>query len=138
VYGDGTNVRDWIFVDDHVQALLLAMERGVVGRTYTLGGNAQRANIDVVRTICRIVDELRPSLPHGPSEGLIEFVKDRPGHDQRYAVDGQLAARELGFAPKTRFEDGIRATVAWYAGQSRWIDRVRSGTYRERLGLGGP
>lgn len=136
VYGDGSNVRDWIFVDDHVEGLLAALERGVPGGTYLFGGDAERKNIDVVRTICRVLDELSPA---GAShERLIKFVQDRPGHDFRYAIDSSLAQRDLGWRPRRTFERGLRETVAWYLGNQEWSERVQSGASRgERLGLSG-
>jgi dTDP-glucose 4,6-dehydratase len=134
VYGDGKNVRDWLWVEDHAAALLLAAERGEPGETYNVGGNSERANIDVVKTICSALDELRPA--GRPHERLIEFVKDRPGHDRRYAIDPSKIERELGFRPKMSFEEGIRKTVEWYLEHRTWCDRITQGTYRrERLGL---
>jgi dTDP-glucose 4,6-dehydratase len=136
VYGDGSNVRDWIFVDDHVDALLTALERGTPGATYLFGGGAERANLEVVRSICRTLDELQPSAG-GPYERLITFVKDRPGHDFRYAIDSGRARQELGWQPRHRFEEGLRRTVDWYLHNADWCENVLSGAYRgERLGLG--
>jgi dTDP-glucose 4,6-dehydratase len=138
VYGDGQNVRDWLYVEDHCRALRLVAERGVPGETYNIGGNSERANLDVVKLICRIVDHLRPELPHFPCESLINFVADRPGHDRRYAIDAGKICRELGWEPQRSFEEGLAATVAWYLDNSQWIERVSSGEYqRERLGLSG-
>lgn len=136
VYGDGSNVRDWIYVDDHVEGLVAALKRGVPGGTYLFGGDAERRNIDVVRSICRVLDELRPaSAPH---DRLITFVKDRPGHDFRYAIDARVAKHELGWSPQHSFEQGLRETVQWYLDNTQWRDRVKSGAYRgERLGLQG-
>jgi dTDP-glucose 4,6-dehydratase len=136
VYGDGKNVRDWLWVKDHAAALLLAAERGKPGETYNVGGNSERANIDVVHTICAALDELRPAgKPHSK---LIQFVKDRPGHDRRYAIDPSKIERELGFRPTMTFEAGIRKTVEWYLEHRTWCDRISQGTYRrERLGLQG-
>lgn len=121
VYGDGKNVRDWIHVDDHCRGVELTLLKGAPGRAYNFGGDAERANIDVVRTILRILD--RP-------EDLITFVKDRPGHDQRYAMDYTLAERELGFSPNHTFEDGLRRTLDWYAQNEDWLQAVQSGAYR--------
>jgi dTDP-glucose 4,6-dehydratase len=136
VYGDGKNIRDWLFVDDHCRALLLAARRGVPGQTYLVGGRNEWTNIDIVRTICRIVDERRPD-PAGSRERLITYVKDRPGHDRRYAIDPSKIHRELGFAPAVEFGEGIERTVGWYLENQGWCDRVTSGVYRrERLGLG--
>jgi dTDP-glucose 4,6-dehydratase len=136
VYGDGQNIRDWLFVEDHCLAIRRVLEKGRVGEVYNVGGEAERKNLDVVRTICRLVDELKPGLPHGPCESLINFVKDRPGHDQRYAIDIGKISIELGWAPSVDFETGIRRTVEWYLSNPVWIERVTSGKYRgERLGL---
>ncbi|HEY0036205.1 MAG TPA: GDP-mannose 4,6-dehydratase, partial [Longimicrobium sp.] len=136
VYGEGTNVRDWLYVDDHVEALVAVLERGEPGATYAIGGESERRNIDVVRTVCRIVDELRPD-PEGPRERLIQFVTDRPGHDLRYAIDPSRIRRELGWRPRESFDSGIRRTVEWYLGNPEWCGRVLSGAYRmERLGGG--
>ena len=138
VYGDGLNVRDWLFVEDHCRALRLVAERGVPGETYNIGGNSERANLDVVKLICRLVDHLRPELPHFPCESLVSFVTDRPGHDRRYAIDASKIGRELGWTPQRSFEEGLAATVAWYLENSEWVERVSSGAYqRERLGLSG-
>jgi dTDP-glucose 4,6-dehydratase len=136
VYGKGENVRDWLFVDDHARALLLALERGTPGSTYLFGGASERRNIDVVRTVCRLVDELAPDAVIGPRESLIRFVEDRPGHDLRYAVDASKAKRDLGWSPQESFESGLRRTVRWYLENDWWTARIRAGTYRgERLGL---
>ena len=136
VYGDGANVRDWLYVGDHCRAIRRVLEAGRVGQTYNVGGNSERRNIDVVKTICRIVDELKPGLPHSPCESLITYVADRPGHDRRYAIDATKIAEELGWKPSVTFEEGIRDTVAWYLANAEWIDRVQSGAYRrERLGV---
>jgi dTDP-glucose 4,6-dehydratase len=134
VYGDGGNVRDWLHVDDHVDGLVMVLEQGEPGGTYLFGGDAERRNIDVVRAICGILDELRPS-PEGPYARLITFVEDRPGHDRRYAIDASSAHR-LGWRPRHTFEEGLRRTVAWYLANEAWCGRVQSGAYRgERLGL---
>jgi dTDP-glucose 4,6-dehydratase len=136
VYGRGENVRDWLFVDDHADALLAVLREGRVGETYCIGGHNELRNLDVVRTLCRLVDELAPDRAVGPREGLIRFVADRPGHDLRYAIDAGKIRRELGWAPKETFESGLRRTVAWYLENRAWWERVRSGAYRgERLGL---
>jgi dTDP-glucose 4,6-dehydratase len=136
VYGDGSNVRDWIYVEDHVEGLVAALERGVPGGTYLFGGDAERKNIDVVRALCRIMDELEPA--GGPHERLITFVKDRPGHDFRYAIDARVARQQLGWKPRHSFEQGLRETVQWYLAHTEWRERVQSGAYRgERLGLQG-
>ncbi|MHB1861392.1 MAG: dTDP-glucose 4,6-dehydratase [Gemmatimonadaceae bacterium] len=135
VYGSGENVRDWLFVDDHARALCAAAERGLPGETYNVGGDNEWRNIDVVRRICTLMDELEPQgVPH---ERLITFVTDRPGHDVRYAIDATKLKRELGWAPRETFDTGLRKTVEWYLGNQEWTARVQSGAYQgERLGLG--
>jgi dTDP-glucose 4,6-dehydratase len=136
VYGKGANVRDWLFVDDHARALLLALEKGVVGETYNVGGSAERRNIDVVRTLCALLDELAPDARIGKHESLITYVQDRPGHDFRYAIDSSRIQRELGWRPAHTFDAGMRETVAWYLANGWWSERVQSGKYRgERLGV---
>jgi dTDP-glucose 4,6-dehydratase len=137
VYGRGDNVRDWLFVDDHARALRLVLERGVPGETYNIGGHNERTNIEVVRAICGLLDEMRPDSPHVPHAGLIAFVADRPGHDRRYAIDAGKIGRELGWRPAETFETGLRRTVAWYLENVDWCRNVQSGGYlQERLGLG--
>jgi dTDP-glucose 4,6-dehydratase len=134
VYGNGLNVRDWLYVDDHADALLTVATNGAVGDTYNIGGHNEMANIDVVKGICAILDELRPD-PAGPRERLISYVTDRPGHDARYAIDAGKIGRELGWTPKQTFETGLRQTVEWYLANPRWWGDIRSGIYRgERLG----
>jgi dTDP-glucose 4,6-dehydratase len=136
VYGAGTQIRDWLHVDDHARALITIATRGTIGETYNVGGNAEHTNIDVVRTICRILDDLCSGSPHCPHEDLITFVADRPGHDKRYAIDASKIARDLGWHPQENFESGLRKTVRWYLENREWWERVRSGLYRgERLGL---
>lgn len=131
VYGDGRNVRDWLFVRDHCVAIWQIMNEGKRGETYNIGGNSEKRNIEVVETICDIVDELMP-LPDGSSRReLITFVKDRPGHDWRYAIDFSKINRELGWAPQESFESGIRKTVQWYLEHQQWVERIRSGKYQE-------
>jgi len=135
VYGKGENVRDWLYVDDHAEALILVAEKGQVGENYNIGGWNERTNIDVVRAICGLLDEMAPSGTIGPREKLITFVADRPGHDLRYAIDAGKIERELGWRPSETFETGLRKTVAWYLDNRAWWERVRSGVYRgERLG----
>jgi dTDP-glucose 4,6-dehydratase len=137
VYGRGENVRDWLFVADHVEALLAVLANGHVGEVYAIGGQAEKRNIDVVRTICRLLDELRPDATVGSRQSLIRFVADRPGHDLRYAVDPSKIRRELGWSPRETFESGLRKTVQWYLENEGWWQRVQSRNYRgERLGLG--
>jgi dTDP-glucose 4,6-dehydratase len=136
VYGRGENVRDWLYVEDHVDALLAVLERGRVGETYLVGGHCERRTIDVVRTICALVDELAPVPGSPPREQLIRFVEDRPGHDERYAIDASKTREELGWRPRHDFEEGLRATVAWYLEHQAWVHSVRAGSYGgERLGV---
>jgi dTDP-glucose 4,6-dehydratase len=138
VYGTGDNIRDWLYVDDHARALILVAEQGRPGATYAVGGHNERRNIDVVRDICRLVDELAPDRTVGSRENLITFVADRPGHDVRYAIDASRIERDLGWHPIETFETGLRKTVEWYLANRDWWERVRSGVYRgERLGQGG-
>jgi dTDP-glucose 4,6-dehydratase len=129
VYGDGQNVRDWLFVDDHCSAIRAVLERGKPGETYNVGGNSERNNLHVVNTICDLVDEFRPDATIGPRRNLIKFVADRPGHDRRYAIDARKIARELGWTPSVDFEHGLRNTVEWYLNHAPWIENVRSGAY---------
>jgi len=134
VYGRGENVRDWLFVDDHARALRTVAAKGAPGETYNIGGGNERRNIDVVRAICALLDELRPDAGR-QHERLIEFVTDRPGHDHRYAIDPSKIRRELGWSPSEDFESGLRKTVQWYLRNATWTERVMSGAYRgERLG----
>ena len=130
VYGDGQNVRDWLFVDDHCSAIRTVLERGTPGETYNVGGNSERNNLDVVHTICDLVDELCPNPTIGPRRKLIKFVADRPGHDRRYAIDARKIANELSWTPSIDFEHGLRNTVEWYLNHASWIENVRSGAYR--------
>jgi len=129
VYGDGQNVRDWLFVDDHCSAIRTVLERGKLGETYNVGGNSERNNLHVVETICDLVDELRPDVSIGPRRKLIKFVTDRPGHDRRYAIDARKIAHELGWQPSVKFEQGLRNTVEWYLHHTAWVESVRSGAY---------
>ncbi len=135
VYGDGQNVRDWLFVDDHCRAITAVLERGRLGETYNIGGDSERSNLQMVHAICDLVDELLKREP-GSSRSLIQFVRDRPGHDRRYAIDASKIQGELGWKPSAVLEDGLRKTVAWYLEQKHWVARVSSGDYRrERLGV---
>jgi dTDP-glucose 4,6-dehydratase len=131
VYGDGMNVRDWLFVEDHCAAIRTVLRNGKVGETYNIGGNSERTNIDVVTTICDLVDEMRPDTALGPRRNLITFVKDRPGHDRRYAIDASKISRELGWRPAEQFESGLRKTVRWYLDHMSWVENVRTGAYLE-------
>ena len=139
VYGNGQQIRDWLFVEDHARALYKVVTEGEVGETYNIGGHNEKANIDVVRTICALLEELVPNKPAGVAkyEDLITYVKDRPGHDVRYAIDAAKIGRELGWKPQETFESGIRKTVKWYLNNKKWWSRVLDGSYnRERLGRG--
>ncbi|ASK27538.1 dTDP-glucose 4,6-dehydratase [Neisseria chenwenguii] len=138
VYGDGMQIRDWLFVEDHARALYQVVTEGKVGETYNIGGHNEKANIEVVKTICALLEELRPAKPVGVAkyEDLITFVKDRPGHDVRYAIDAAKIGRELGWKPQETFESGLRKTVQWYLDNKTWWSRVLDGSYnRERLGV---
>lgn len=137
VYGDGAQVRDWLYVEDHARALFKVVSEGQVGETYNIGGHNEQKNIDVVRGICALLEELAPNKPDGVAryEDLITFVKDRPGHDLRYAIDAGKIERELGWVPEETFETGLRKTVQWYLNNLEWCRRVQDGSYqRERLG----
>ena len=138
VYGDGQQVRDWLFVKDHCRAIERVLERGAPGEVYNVGGHNERTNLEVVKTICALLDRLAPDSPHAPHEALITFVEDRPGHDRRYAIDAGKIERELGWTPEETFESGMEKTVRWYLENREWCEDVLSGGYRqERLGLGG-
>jgi len=132
VYGDGKNIRDWLYVVDHCEAILSVLSSGKAGETYNIGGNSEKQNVEVVQTICDILDEQTGCLPGGqPRRTLIRFVKDRPGHDRRYAIDASKISRELGWQPAVRFEEGIRQTIKWYLENPAWISSVIDGSYRE-------
>ena len=136
IYGKGDQIRDWLFVEDHARALYQVVTEGVVGETYNIGGHNEKQNIEVVKTICKILDELRPQANAEPYESLITFVKDRPGHDLRYAIDATKIKNELGWVPTETFETGIRKTIQWYLNNLDWCRRVQDGSYqRERLGM---
>jgi dTDP-glucose 4,6-dehydratase len=138
VYGGGENVRDWLYVEDHAEALWTILDRGRPGETYNVGGGAEMRNIDVVGTICDLVDELSPRRLNAPRRELITFVADRPGHDQRYAIDASKVRGELGWKPRETFASGLRRTVAWYLDNRDWWHEIRAGTYDgSRLGLHG-
>lgn len=135
VYGVGDNVRDWLYVEDHVRALWQVLTRGVIGETYNIGGY-ERSNLEVVRAVCSLFDEMLADSPHTPHASLISFVEDRPGHDKRYAIDARKIQNELGWKPRESFETGLRKTVQWYLENQAWWRNVLSGAYRgERLGL---
>ncbi len=131
VYGDGLQVRDWLYVDDHCRALREVLRRGTPGETYNIGGRSERTNIEVVRTICRHLDTMRPRANGESYAALITHVRDRPGHDRRYAVDDSKIASELGWRPATGFDEGIRSTVQWYLENPAWVESVTSGSYRQ-------
>ena len=136
IYGKGDQIRDWLFVEDHARALYQVVTEGVVGETYNIGGHNEKQNIEVVKTICKILDELKPQSTGQKYETLITFVKDRPGHDLRYAIDAAKIEKELGWTPQETFESGIRKTVEWYLNNLDWSRRVQDGSYqRERLGV---
>jgi dTDP-glucose 4,6-dehydratase len=137
VYGQGLNVRDWLHVEDHAEALVTVLAKGRPGETYNVGGDSERTNIEVVRAICALLDEMLPAAPSRPHADLIEFVADRPGHDARYAIDASKIRRELGWQPRHTFDKGLRDTVRWFLDNRAWWERVMSGAYRGgRLGLG--
>ncbi|MBW3475608.1 dTDP-glucose 4,6-dehydratase [Hafnia alvei] len=138
VYGNGAQIRDWLYVEDHARALYLVVTEGAIGETYNIGGHNERKNIDVVKTVCALLEELVPSKPEGVEHyaDLITYVTDRPGHDMRYAIDAAKIERELGWRPQETFESGIRKTVQWYLSNESWWKRVQDGSYAgERLGL---
>jgi dTDP-glucose 4,6-dehydratase len=139
IYGKGDQIRDWLYVEDHARALCLVATEGRVGETYNIGGHAEKQNLEVVQTICELLEELAPNKPEGIKHyrDLITFVRDRPGHDRRYAIDASKIQAELGWAPAETFETGLRKTVEWYLGNRTWCERVQDGSYRrERLGVG--
>jgi len=134
VYGDGLQVRDWLYVEDHCRAVLQVLERGRPGQVYNIGGHNEKTNLDTVKTLCAIMDQEFPA--NAPHDSLIEFVADRPGHDRRYAIDASKIKNELGWTPQENFASGLSKTVQWYLSHSEWVERALSGAYRgERLGL---
>jgi dTDP-glucose 4,6-dehydratase len=133
VYGDGLQVRDWLHVADHCAALRLVLDGGTVGTAYNVGGSGEMTNLAAIETLCAILDELAPRRDAMPHAQAIRFVADRPGHDRRYAVDAGRIARELGWAPRVAFADGLAATVRWYLDNADWVARVTSGAYRDWL-----
>jgi dTDP-glucose 4,6-dehydratase len=137
VYGDGLNVRDWLFVEDHCAAIESVLANGRPGECYNIGGNNEQTNLSIVKMVCSIVDRLRPDLPHRPCESLIKYVRDRPGHDRRYAIDASKIKLELGWSAQQDFQSGLELTIRWYLDNPVWVERVLNGNYRrERLGLG--
>jgi len=138
VYGDGLQVRDWLYVHDHVDAINTILERGVPGEVYNIGGSSERTNLQVVQGICDALDQRHPDTARGPRRNLVEHVKDRPGHDRRYAIDCSKLNHELGWQPAVSFESGLARTIDWYLENSEWTRRVQDGSYQgERLGLTG-
>ncbi len=131
IYGDGRNVRDWLYVGDHCAGIRTALKQGRLGETYNIGGNSEKTNLDVVNTVCAILDELRPNSRITHYSSLITYVKDRPGHDRRYAINAAKIQQELGWEPRERFESGMRKTVAWYLANQAWVTAVQSGDYRK-------
>lgn len=131
VYGDGLQVRDWLYVEDHCDAICTVLEKGQLGETYNIGGNNEKTNISVVQTICAILDQLRPRSDQKSYSEQISFVKDRPGHDRRYAINASKIANQLGWRPKETFETGIKKTVQWYLDHQEWVEGVVSGSYRD-------
>jgi dTDP-glucose 4,6-dehydratase len=130
VYGDGMQIRDWLYVGDHCAGIRTALERGQLGETYNIGGNNEKANIEIVHTVCRLLDERLPD-PQGPRTRLITHVADRPGHDRRYAINARKIAHDLGWKPLETFETGIRKTIDWYLSHQDWVSSVQTGAYRE-------
>jgi dTDP-glucose 4,6-dehydratase len=138
IYGNGLQIRDWLFVDDHARALLTVLEKGSIGETYNIGVHNEKTNLEVVEAICDLLEELAPHKPKNIQnyKDLITFVKDRPGHDMRYAIDATKIKNDLGWVPKETFETGLRKTVQWYLDNTSWWERVLSGDYRmERIGV---
>jgi dTDP-glucose 4,6-dehydratase len=139
IYGKGDQIRDWLYVEDHARALVRVVLEGALGETYNIGGHNEKTNLEVVKTICAILDDLRPDHPNGLNkyEDLITFVADRPGHDLRYAIDATKIKNTLGWVPDESFETGIRKTIEWYLDNETWWKRVQDGSYQgQRLGLG--
>ncbi len=130
VYGDGQNIRDWLYVGDHCRALCAVLAKGRVGEVYNIGGKHEKTNLDIVHTVCRILDERAPGSAYKPHASLIRFVPDRPGHDRRYAIDPAKIEREIGWRPEETFDSGIRKTVDWYLHNRQWVDHVTSGAYQ--------
>jgi dTDP-glucose 4,6-dehydratase len=128
VYGDGANIRDWLYVKDHCRAIMAVLEKGRPGDVYNIGGNSEKTNLDVVYTICTILDEV--TTDQNRRNTLVTFVADRPGHDRRYAIDASKITAEIGWTPQESFETGIRKTVQWYLDNARWVDNVTSGAYQ--------
>jgi dTDP-glucose 4,6-dehydratase len=130
VYGDGGNIRDWLYVEDHCVALQHVLAGGVPGETYNIGGNCEMANLDVVKAVCELLDNVPASAPHSPHDQLIRFVSDRPGHDRRYAINASKMRSELHWQPRENIASGLRKTVDWYLANMEWVEQVASGEYR--------
>ena len=136
IYGDGMNIRDWLYVEDHCRAISTALENGQIGETYNIGGKCEKPNIHIVDSICEILDKLRPRSDGNSYKTQKTFVKDRPGHDRRYAIDSLKIEKELGWYPKETFESGLEKTIQWYLENREWCNQISEKTYqRERLGL---
>jgi dTDP-glucose 4,6-dehydratase len=134
IYGDGQQVRDWLYVEDHCKAIMRVLQDGRLGETYNVGGWNEKPNIEVVRTLCALLDELQPRADGQSYATQMTFVKDRPGHDRRYAIDARKLERELGWRPEETFETGLRKTVQWYLSHGDWVEEVTSGNYRTWIG----
>jgi dTDP-glucose 4,6-dehydratase len=131
IYGDGLNIRDWLYVEDHCEAIRVVLERGEPGSVYNIGGQCEKTNMEVVRTICEVLDKLLPGSPHVPHHSLIRLVKDRPGHDRRYAIDSSKIESELGWRPRESFETGLMKTIRWYLDNTAWVESIRTGEYQK-------
>jgi dTDP-glucose 4,6-dehydratase len=131
IYGDGLNIRDWLYVEDHCEALQLVLEKGKVGEVYNIGGRCEKTNLEIVKTICDLLDKVCLQSPFAPHTSLITYVKDRLGHDRRYAIDCSKIERELGWQPKETFETGLKKTIQWYLENSEWVESIQTGAYRE-------
>jgi len=131
IYGDGLNVRDWLYVEDHCEALRIVLERGKVGEVYNIGGRCEKTNLEIVKTICDLLDKVCLQSPFAPHASLITYVKDRPGHDRRYAIDCSKIEKKLGWRAKETFETGLKKTIQWYLQNPDWVESVQTGAYRE-------
>jgi dTDP-glucose 4,6-dehydratase len=131
IYGDGLNVRDWLYVEDHCDAISMVLNKGKVGEVYNIGGRCEKPNIEIVKTVCGLLDEISPSSRFTPHSSLVTYVKDRPGHDRRYAIDCCKIENELGWTPKETFETGLRKTIQWYLDNAEWVELIQTGAYRE-------
>jgi len=131
IYGDGLNIRDWLYVEDHCRAIAAVLAQGRVGEVYNIGGKHEKTNLEIVHTVCAILDELVPDSPYRPHQNLITYVKDRPGHDKRYGIDARKIEQEIGWQPVETFESGIRKTVLWYLNNAGWVENITSGHYQQ-------